>query len=216
MPYFQRRFTLRWRHNERDSVSNHQPHDCLLNRLFTRRSKKTSKLRTIGLCAGNSPETGEFPAQRASNAENVSIWWRHHELNRHWARAVKSSTMVIFEDPKCRVVSLLIEANDDKAWWALYGSVNWVTWTLFSWHELSLIPAWISNHMPCKVWDEITYRFPNFNGATVEVWERISNFIPHFTMGVIIYPCWHWSLEMDKWFQPTFHQACDYLSMLGF
>ena len=43
-------------------------------------SKKTPKLRVIGLCAGNSPVTGEFPAQRASNAENVSIWWRHHAL----------------------------------------------------------------------------------------------------------------------------------------
>ena len=32
-----------------------------------------------GLCEGNSPVTGEFPTQRASNAENVSIWWRHHE-----------------------------------------------------------------------------------------------------------------------------------------
>ena len=40
--------------------------------------KKTSKLRVTGLCVGNSPVTGEFPAQRASNAENVSIWWRHH------------------------------------------------------------------------------------------------------------------------------------------
>ena len=70
--------SLRWHHNGRDSVSNHQPHDCLLNRLFRRRSKKTSKLRVIGLCAGNSPGTGEFPAQMASNAENVSIWWRHH------------------------------------------------------------------------------------------------------------------------------------------
>ena len=39
--------------------------------------KKTSKLRYTGLCAGNSPGTGEFPAQKASNAENVSIWWRH-------------------------------------------------------------------------------------------------------------------------------------------
>ena len=64
----------------RDSVSNHQPHECLLNRLFTRRSKKTSKLRVTGLCAGNSPGTGEFPAQMASNAENVSIWWRYHEI----------------------------------------------------------------------------------------------------------------------------------------
>ena len=40
--------------------------------------KKTSKLRVIALCAGNSPEAGEFPAQMVSNAENVSIWWRHH------------------------------------------------------------------------------------------------------------------------------------------
>ena len=40
--------------------------------------RKHQKLRVIGLCAGNSPETGEFPAQMASNAENVSIWWRHH------------------------------------------------------------------------------------------------------------------------------------------
>ena len=56
------------------------------SRLFTlpliqAQIKKTSKLRVIGLCAGNSPVTGEFPAQRASNAENVSIWWRHHEYH---------------------------------------------------------------------------------------------------------------------------------------
>ena len=71
-------YTSQWRHNERDGVSNHQPHDCLRNRLFRRRSKKTSKLRVAGLCAGNSPMTGEFPAQMASNTGNVSIWWRHH------------------------------------------------------------------------------------------------------------------------------------------
>ena len=74
--------SLRWRHNGCDSVSNHQPHHCLLNRLFRRRSKKTSKLRVTGLCAGNSPGTGEFSAQilMASNAENVSISWRHHVI----------------------------------------------------------------------------------------------------------------------------------------
>ena len=72
------RFPLRWRHNDHAGVSNHQPHGCLLNRLFRRNSKKTSKLRVTGLCAGNSPGTGEFPAQMASYAENVSIWWRHH------------------------------------------------------------------------------------------------------------------------------------------
>ena len=71
-------FALQWRHNGRDSVSNHQPHDCLLKGVFRRRSKKAWKLRVTGLCAGKSPGTGEFPAQMASNAENVSIWWRHH------------------------------------------------------------------------------------------------------------------------------------------
>ena len=75
---------LRWRHNERDCVSNHQPRHYLLNRLFGCKSKKTSKLRVTGLCAENSPGTGEFPAQMASNAENVSIWWRHHgDLPQH-------------------------------------------------------------------------------------------------------------------------------------
>ena len=69
---------LQWCHNGHNSVSNHQPHECLLNRLFRRRSKKTSKLRVTGLCVGNSPGTGEFPAQMTSYAENVSIWWRHH------------------------------------------------------------------------------------------------------------------------------------------
>ena len=71
-------YTLQWRHNERNGISNHRRLDCLLNRLFGRRSKKTLKLRVTGLCEWNSPMTGEFPSQRASNAENVSIWWRHH------------------------------------------------------------------------------------------------------------------------------------------
>ena len=71
-------FLSQWRHNERDCVCNHQPQDCLLNYLCRRRSQKTSKLRITVLCVGNSPVTGEFPTQRASNAENVFIWWRHH------------------------------------------------------------------------------------------------------------------------------------------
>ena len=76
-------FTLRWRHNDHAGVSNLQPPGCLLNRLFRRKSKKTSKLRVTGLCAGNSPGTGEFSAQMASYAENVSIWWRHHDKSHY-------------------------------------------------------------------------------------------------------------------------------------
>ena len=69
---------LQLRHNEGGGVSNHQRLHCFLNCWFRRRSKKTSKLRVTGVCAGNSPVTGEFPAQKASNAENISIWLRHH------------------------------------------------------------------------------------------------------------------------------------------
>ena len=72
--------TLQWRHSRCDGVSNRQPHDCLLNYLFKRRSKKTPKPCVTGLCARNSPVTGEFPSQMANNAENVPIWWRHHVI----------------------------------------------------------------------------------------------------------------------------------------
>ena len=54
-------YALHWRHNEHDGVSNHQPHGCLLNRLFGRRSKKISKLRVTGLCVGNSVTRKMFP-----------------------------------------------------------------------------------------------------------------------------------------------------------
>ena len=52
------------------------------------------------------------------------------------------------------------------------------------------IPAWISDHMLCKIWNDITYPFPNFNGRNC------------------------WSLGMDKWFHLTLHDLCNYLSML--
>ena len=71
---------LQWRHIELDGASNHQPPDCFLNRLFRCRSKKTSTFRVTGLCVRHSLVTGEFPAQRVSNAENVSIWCRHPDV----------------------------------------------------------------------------------------------------------------------------------------
>ena len=64
--------SLQWRHNWCDGILNHQPHDSLLNRLLRHSSKKTSRYRVTGLCAG------EFPAQMASNTDNVFIEWSHH------------------------------------------------------------------------------------------------------------------------------------------
>ena len=69
---------LQWHHNGCDGVSNRRPHHCLLNSLFRRRSKKTPKIVVTGLCVGNSPVAGDFPAQMAGNAENIFFWWRHH------------------------------------------------------------------------------------------------------------------------------------------
>ena len=79
---------LQWCHNGCNGFSNHQPHHCLLNRLFGRRSKKTSKPCVTGLCVGNSPVTGEFSTQMDSNTENVSIWWSHHGLPLTYCSAV--------------------------------------------------------------------------------------------------------------------------------
>ena len=82
--------SLRWRHND---VSNHRPLYCLPNRFFRCWSKKASKLRVTGLCEGNSPVTGEFPAQMASYAENISMWWRH--LAKIWFHIPKSRALVL-------------------------------------------------------------------------------------------------------------------------
>ena len=103
---------LQWRHNGRDTVSNHQPHDCLLNRLFRRRSKKTLKLRVTGLCAGNSPGTGEFPAQLAGYAENVSIWWRYHGVQIH-----------IYDSKHCHLCHLQHRVISDRAMVILDGTL---------------------------------------------------------------------------------------------
>ena len=75
------RWSFQWHHNGCYGISNHWRLDCLLDRLFRRRSMKTSNLRVTGLCEGNSLVTGEFPSLRASNAEGkcfylmVSSWY---------------------------------------------------------------------------------------------------------------------------------------------
>ena len=48
------------------------------------------------------------------------------------------------------------------------------------------------------MWDEIAYQYSNFNSSTVEVWEWLSNFIPHFKMYVITYPCW-WCMMFNDY-----------------
>ena len=82
--------SLQWRYNGRGGVSNHRLLDCLLNRLFRRRSQKTPKLHVTGICEGNSPVTGDFPTQRPVTRQMFPFddvmmmmmeqgfkWWNH-------------------------------------------------------------------------------------------------------------------------------------------
>ena len=133
--------TLQWRHNEHDGVSNHQPHDCLLNCLFGRRSKKTSKLRVTGLFVGNSPRTGEFPSQRGSKAENICIWWRHHEQS-GWKYKKKSNFNL------CEIISMALCKTT-------------VTSLLTHWDECSLVLSHQYHPIDKKTyWDGVTGQGP--------------------------------------------------------
>ena len=116
-------------------ISNQQPSDCLLNHLFRCRSKKISKLRVTGLCARNSPETGEFPTQMASNVENVSIWWRHHVHAiscKYWGLVCQkqvSRACMINYILSIYGMLLLIHALDTCLW---HSSPHLTSWT-YSW-----------------------------------------------------------------------------------
>ena len=75
----------RWRHNERGGISNHQPHGCLLIRLFRRRPKKTSKFCVTDLCEGNSPVTRNMFAFddviMTSNLALISRAWYYKQAS---------------------------------------------------------------------------------------------------------------------------------------
>ena len=126
---------LQWRHNGRDGISNHQPQDCLLNSLFRRRSMKASKFRVTGLCAGNSPGTGEFPAQMASNAENVSIWWHHHVPS-----AVRSGIFVVAMRAKLVCVVGIILCR-----YLCYAEIRNLLFVRLQWNDIDCMQAYILN-----------------------------------------------------------------------
>ena len=90
--------TQQRRHNKRDGVSNHLRLDCLLSRLLRRRSKKISELCVTGLCEGNpAVSTGDrwIPSQRAGDAKNASIWWRHRYITSYVIRYFTWSPKII-------------------------------------------------------------------------------------------------------------------------
>ena len=73
--------------------------------LFRQRSKKTSKLRVTGLCEGNSPVTGEFSSQMASNAEKS-----FHLMTSSWM----SSMLQVFKETEYRKTITIPIINDNQ------------------------------------------------------------------------------------------------------
>ena len=86
-----------------------------------------------------------------------------------------------------RVASLALTQSTKCIPRAFYFKFQWT----FSSHELTLIPALVSNYIHYKMSGEIIHPNSNFNGCTVEAWECMSNFIPHFIGHVITYPLWN-------------------------
>ena len=127
--------TLQWHHNEHDGISNHQPHDCLLNRLFRHRSKKPSTLRVTGLCEGNSPaDTTDRWPQRASNAEKC-----FHFMTSSWDVAAH----VEF------IVDITIElASDEFYICCIFGDGDFGTWALSVCH----LWRWETNSLCCAIY----------------------------------------------------------------
>ena len=124
LSYMKLYVTLHWRHNDHDGVSNHQPHDCLLNRLFRRRSKKTSKLRVTGLCVGNSPGPVNSPhkgpvTRKMFPFDDVimkcdDVWHysdsRHHrEINEAWQWICHLDTLTL---------SVMVYVDTDMSVWS--------------------------------------------------------------------------------------------------
>ena len=209
---------LRWRHNGCDSVSNDQPHHCLLNRLFRRRSKKTSKLQVTGLCAGDSPGTGEFPAQMASYAEDVSIWWRHHDWNTREAITPTSGSEQ-FQPVVSGWVGVWIDlqffknADKGRGLWSIYvvtsnrfpsdpfmshlaTQLGYMqgSFRLCNWLALRRLVSWI-NHLPPACWSTFwKLIFKHQLGCRFDILDGITSFYFVF---------WHMQLYMS-WYIISF------------
>ena len=172
--------TLHWRYNEHDGVSNRQPHDFLLNRFFRCRSKKISKLRVIGLCEGNSPVAGEFHTPRASNAENVSICWRHHDLIKY------AHTPIVFY-----FVVVILWDLSQSCYFIAHIAEDFFVCTLWlpQWNEWQnrLIPKHIFAHDDVIEWKHFRVTGPLWGKSTNHRWILLTKASNVFTLNMLSY-----------------------------
>ena len=160
--------TLQWRHNKRGGFSNRRRLDCSPKRLFMRRSNKHHSSASLALW-------DELMSSPIHAGIKVKPWSQMPGHSTPCTRLQVEPSESYWGD-----ISFLLASE-----WKSSGQLGSL---LLTW--LTYIPALISNQIPSEVWDGITYPFPNFNSATVETREWISNFISHFIEHVITYPCW--------------------------
>ena len=105
--------------------------------------RKPQKLRVTGLCAGNSPATGEFPAQKASNAENFSIWWRHHV----WGRVSTTFTISVLTNfRKWKYIAMSHEMNSERQGLIIWEFLGAKPILIFQWRHMSVMVSQISGN----------------------------------------------------------------------
>ena len=99
---------------------------------------------------------------------SIYLWPRTNMIWMAWISSMRISIRVVNNGVTTQMVMKIVR-------------MKMATRAPFYKHGLTLITVWVSNYTHCKVWDEITYPYLNFNDCTV---------ISHFTRHVITYQCW--------------------------
>ena len=130
-------FPLRWRHNGSDSVSNHHPHDCLLNSLFGRRSKKTSKFRVTGLCEGNSPGPVNSPHKWPVTRKLFPF------------DDVTMGSFCLTNHYQTQIVAIYLVTPDVEPYWS---GKHMVHLFIRIWHKGIYVPGWLTFNSVHRIW----------------------------------------------------------------
>ena len=146
--------------------------DCLLNHLFRRRSKKTSRLRVTVIVMGTHRWPVDSPHKWPVTRKMLLF---DDVIMEPWKKSC-----IFLNENVCIFIEVLLKFFH---WGPVTNKPALVE--IIAWCRTSDKP--ISKDIHYKLWDEITDPFPNYNGAAVEVWQLISNFVSHFTRGIIVH-----------------------------
>ena len=151
--------TLHWRHNNHNGISNHQPHGCLLNHLFRRRSKKTSKHRITGLCVGNSPGKVNSPhkgpvTRKMFPFDDVIMFYQSYLaaiMAYGWLFSLGTGENVDHLWNLTQIIYVILGRCESLLAVLSQGLIMIYAWYSFSWNSLSLYGMSWPSLSPCIV-----------------------------------------------------------------